>query len=404
MYPNEELIVFRRILSIIALGAKFSSDVRSAFYGEKVCDTLIKIIRGLSRTADEYQKRTSGIIQAATVLLLNLIEGDDVDVKKIPLLFKALSFARLDSFSLFMIMKSLKSLDGELNRTFLCTNSNEYVMNPIYKTARFSTNSCLLQIFATSMESTFPAAETEEYWTIWRYRRLLSFTLCLMRFFRENLLDINADWMTVNRSCLCYLKLTTSFIVLTHLCLHLSQTIPKLRAEMRRIQTVSQLALLLLHDLFTANRQTELNRRMGKSIKNRLIVVYNMLMQYNELFHFRLAQGKRKRTNMWVIISPSNYRICGGSGRRVGSVVVHCCRRTVIKFIISVFAVKALESFEVNLLTNSFQKSNTKDVVPSDARREKGISIWNSIAVWIYCDETTIIFSQRTSVFLIEQV
>lgn len=61
--------------------------------------------------------------------------------------------------------------------------------------------------------------------------------------------------------------------------------------------------------------------------------------------------------------------------------VVHCCRRTVIKFIISVFAVKALESFEVNLLTNSFQKSNTKDVVPSDARREKGISIWNSIAV-----------------------
>lgn len=298
MFEDEELIIFRRILSIFALACKFSKKLQTAFFDDKLCESLLEIINNLSRTTEEYQTRTSGIIQASAVLLLNLIEGvgsTKGNREKVSSLIKALTFSRLDTFTLYILIKILKTLDVEVTRAFLCTgcSTKEYAINSTYNTAQFTTDSCLLQVLTTSIECAFPVAvgNPTEYWTIPRYRKLLTMTRCLMLFFRKSIVEINADWLKVDRSCLCYIKLTTSFVILAHLCLHLFHTVPKLRTEMRQIQTVSQLTLLLIHDIFTANLQMKLLQSMGRPIKNRLIVVYNLLMHYNELFHFRLAQG-----------------------------------------------------------------------------------------------------------------
>lgn len=303
MFEDEELIIFRRILSIFALACKYSPQLRSTFFESPLCDTLLEIVQGLSRTTDEYQSRTAGIIQASAVLLLNLIDkggaaaaATETERKKISALFKALTFSRLDTFSLYVLVKTLKTLDVAVTRGFLCTGcaTKEYAINCTYNTAQFTTDSCLLQVLTTSIECAFPVAATNTaaYWTLPKYRQLLVLTRCLMQFFRKSIVAaIDADWLKVDRSCLCYVKLTTSFVILAHLCLHLFHTVPKLRTEMRHLQTVSQLTLLLVHDIFTANLQMKLLQSMGRPIKNRLIVVYNLLMHYHELFHFRLAQG-----------------------------------------------------------------------------------------------------------------
>lgn len=298
MFDDEELISFRRILSIFALATKCSAALREAFFGDAhLCDTLLQVLRGLFRATDDYQRRTMGVIQASAVLLLNLVEGGghESEKDKIPLLFKAITFSRLDSFTIYTLLKVLRKLDVEVTRTFLCTGcgSKEYVINGTYNTAHFTTDSCPLQVLTTSIECVFPFAvdNAEEYWTLERYRKLLGLAKCLMQFFRKGVGEINADWLKGDRSCLCYIKLTTSFVILAHLSLHLFHTLPKLRTEMRQIQTVSQLTLLLIHDIFTANLQMRLLHSMGRPIKNRLIVVYNLLMHYNAVFQFRLAQG-----------------------------------------------------------------------------------------------------------------
>lgn len=288
--------MFRRIVVILALACKLSAEIRVAIIDSSVSDTLLRIINSLSLTTDEYQQRTLGIIRASAVLLLNLIEEGVEDQQRIALFFKSISFARLDSFSLFILFKALKRLRPEVASTFLCTSrsslpsggAKKFSMN--FQVAQFTQESCLLQILATSLECAFPGSK--DYWTVERYRQLLSMTRVLMRFYRQSISNASSDWLNVHPSCLCYVKLTTSFIVLTHLCLHLFETTPRLRREMRQIQTVSQLALLLIHDIFTGNLQIKLLQRLGRPVKNRLIVVYNVLLQYNELFHFRLAQGE----------------------------------------------------------------------------------------------------------------
>lgn len=318
MFDEEELIIFRRILSIFALGCKFSAPLRSAFFHSPLSATLLDVLQGLTRTSEDYQKRTSGIIQAVAVLLLNLIEGGDCQGKsavepKIPALFKALTFAHTaDAFTLYTMLKILKTLDVSVARTFLC---NESVQAKAYKingdnTVHFSRDSCPLQILTTAIECVFPVAAPAEYWTIPRYRKLLAIAKCLMQFFRKSMLDMDACWLRVDRNCQCYLKLTTSFIILAHLCLQLFHTVPRLRTEMRQIHIVSQLTLLLMHDIFTANLQMKLLYIMARPIKNRLVVVYNLLMYYNELFHFRLAQGKiEEEVCVYFIHTPAMHLI-----------------------------------------------------------------------------------------------
>lgn len=294
MFEDEELIIFRRILSIFALGCKLSAALRKAFFDTPLSDTLLKTLGELSKTTDEYQYRTSGIIQATAVLILNLVEGGHGDNVKIPPFIKALTFARLDSFALHVMFNILRSMDVEQLRNRICIGCNkDFKFNETYNTAEFTTNSCLLQILATSVECIFPVAAAGDYWTVPRYQKLLALTKCLIKFFRKSIVDMNSDWLQADRSCRCYVKLTTSFIILSHLCLHLYHTIPTLRTETRRTQTVSQLILLLIYDIFTANMQMKLLNIMGRPIKNRLIVVYNLLMHYNGLFKFRLAQGKQ---------------------------------------------------------------------------------------------------------------
>lgn len=305
MFEDEELIIFRRILSILALACKCSGHIRTTFYDSSICDSLLEIVNGLSRKPNEYQHRTSGIIHASTVLLVNLIEAGG-HPEKIPLLFRAIVFARLDSFSLFMLFKALRSMSVETTRSLLClsgantTISKEYSIN--YNVAQFTRDSCLLQVLATSIECAFPGANTtSDYWSAARYQKLLAMTRCFIRFFRRNIRHMSWDWFTVSPTCVCYQKLTTSFVVLIHLCLHLFETVPNMKAEIREVQTVSQLALLLMHDIFTANLNSAMIQQMGRPLKNRMVAVYNLLMKFNHLFHFRLAQGEYLRASAVII-------------------------------------------------------------------------------------------------------
>lgn len=300
MYDNEELIIFRRILSIFALGCRQSPIFRKEFYETALCDILVQILQRLARTPDEYQNSTVGVVQAAAVLFLNSLEGtveDELDPKNISALFKALVFCRMDTFTLYTLIKLLNRLPVTVTRTFLCGGfaAKEFAIHGSYRIAQFTTNSCLLQILATSVESAYPVAvaNSKEYWSVTRYRKLLLTTKSIMQLFRRGIVDLNADWMQTDRSCLCYIKLTTSCIILAHLSLHLFDTMPKLRTEMRQVQAVSQLSLLLIYDIFTANLQMKLLQSMGRPIKNRLIVLYHLLVHYNEVFHFRLAQGEQ---------------------------------------------------------------------------------------------------------------
>lgn len=297
LYPDEELIPFRRILAIFSLACKYSRELQTSFFTSPLVDSLLKLLQNLIRTTDDYQTRTSGIVQSASVLLLNLVELRGGNVDKIHNFFKALSFSRLNSFSLYILLKILKTLDVSAISSFICTgcDTKEYSINTAYNTVQFTSRSCLLQIITTTIECTFPLSPTANY-TLTRYQHLLTMTKCLMQFFRRSILEINSDWLRVDHSCLCYIKLTTSCVILAHLCLHLFHTVPRLRTQMRRVQAVSQLALLLIHDIFTANLQMKLLYSLGRPIKNRLIVVYNLLMHYNESFYFRLAQGEWRRS------------------------------------------------------------------------------------------------------------
>lgn len=187
-------------------------------------------------------------------------------------------------------------MSDQIPRSFLCTGSDskDFVIYSSHKVAQLTNNSCLLQILATSMELAFPMAAPVTYWTVPRFRKLLAMTCTLIRFYRKHIIEITTDWLSIDKPCQCFVKITNSFVILLHLCLHLFQTIPLLRTELRQIHTVSQLALLLMHDVFVANLPIKLLHGMGRVVKNRLVVVFNWLTQFNELFYFRLAQGERE--------------------------------------------------------------------------------------------------------------
>lgn len=137
-----------------------------------------------------------------------------------------------------------------------------------------------------------------------------------------------------------------------------------MKAEIREVQTVSQLALLLMHDIFTANLNSAMIQQMGRPLKNRMVAVYNLLMKFNHLFHFRLAQGEYLRASA-VIIGWFDECICN--------------------FRVS-FSVKALESFDVKLIANSFKvESGQTDAgggACSEQQRDKAKLVFDSISVW----------------------
>lgn len=242
----------------------------------------------------EYQNRTLGIVQCAAIILLNLVRSGYRDETIIARFMKSLTFSRHDSFTIYLLMKILATMDDQMPRSFLCYGSEpkHFAIYPTHKVAQLTTSSCLLQVLATSMESAFPVSAPKGYWTIQRFRRLLATTRTLIRFYRRHVIEVPKDWLTIDKPCQCFVAITTSFVILFHLCLHLFQTIPSLQTELRQIHVVSQLGLLLIHDVFVANLPIKLLHGMGRSIKNRLIVVFNWLSKFNELFYFRLAQGE----------------------------------------------------------------------------------------------------------------
>lgn len=242
----------------------------------------------------EYQNRTIGIVQCAALALLNVIRSGNAEEQHINEFLKTLIFAHQDSFTTYTLVKILTSLSDQVSRSFLCvgSESKNFVVYSSHKIAQVTSSSCLLQVLATSLETAFPVTTPSDYWTVSHFRRLLALTRTLIRFYRKHIIETNSDWLGIDKPCHCFMKITTSFVILIHMCLHLFQTLPALRTEIRQIHIVSQLALLLIHDIFVANLPIKLLHGMGRSIKNRLIVVYHWLANFNELFYFRLAQGK----------------------------------------------------------------------------------------------------------------
>lgn len=54
MFENEELVVFRRILSILAIAIKLSPSIRKAFFDTQLYEALLGILEGLSKATVSY--------------------------------------------------------------------------------------------------------------------------------------------------------------------------------------------------------------------------------------------------------------------------------------------------------------------------------------------------------------
>lgn len=303
IYQEEGGIVMRRLLAICSAACFSSQDIRRKFVETGLFKRVFDAV--LDDLKYDIRGERMGIIRAASVLLLLLGLDEQISHNWKVKVFKSLVFSRLDVSTLNILSDILvkfgrRSIDFSrkmCNGLLIPTGTaRSFAINSVYNFAQFvPSECCALEVIGTALETLFPLDAS--LYDIDEYRRLLDTARNIMCFYRDCMTRGDVAWLQPqtedegHKTCHCYVKFTTGVLMMLYMCIKVFRKNRELRSDTRSMMTVAQLGLLLINDIFCINLHMKLLQNMGRPMKNRLITVYKWLIKYNDLFHFRLAQG-----------------------------------------------------------------------------------------------------------------
>lgn len=273
----------------IGLGNNQSNEMDVVYSPIKYLADILKII---SFSNELYEH--IGVIIASCSLLKNVslhLKSYPEHFPDLVNLFHILVTCRVTAESLVELSSFLDTMvsysDDNQFINSICWNSEPNELNECYKILQFSPKSCVLQLYGALLEVAFPPLKKIPDQKIDLIRELLVNTMCFIR----KCISIPAEWVVVNTKCDCYNKLATGFIVLFHQYFEHWIRFPE-SITIDNISKISRMGSLVICDIFHTNYKTEVLQVGGNSIKYRLQVVYNWLVEYKTVMDFKQSHCK----------------------------------------------------------------------------------------------------------------
>lgn len=169
----------------------------------------------------------------------------------------------------------------------MCTNSVEgsFEINEYYKILQFSSDSCTLQVYGAVLETAFPQDKILTPSQIDGLSQICS-NHCK---FLWNCFERNVEWIwKVKETCDCYVKATTSFVVIVHQFLRQWILNPN-SIDIKLVSNIAKISACLLCKIFHINYRREVLQNGGSVIKNRLHIIHDWLKDYGGVFMFKTA-------------------------------------------------------------------------------------------------------------------
>uniref|UniRef100_A0A182M2F2 ATR-interacting protein mus304 n=1 Tax=Anopheles culicifacies TaxID=139723 RepID=A0A182M2F2_9DIPT len=308
LFVGEQAIVIRRFLALVALYCRISNELVLETLLKK--DLVLRLANDIKKISDaSFLVALHGMITGAAALLngtsfrsgrMKLYGAHGTQLME---LFRSIVLCQADAPSSLVelsdFLRHLSQLtDGSANQLLdrLCISHQPVESKPARKQYRlksisFSQETCTLQMYAALLESSVRHHVPYEGWQL---KPLLKNTENTIHFLRNVMLH-PVGWVRsfYDRNdptgCeLCHIRTVSAFVTLLHrVLLCWNQGTVQEDEDVRRIERISQHAVLLLYDLFQTAYHKKLLRLGGHKVRYRLRVVYNWLKLYEKDFNFR---------------------------------------------------------------------------------------------------------------------
>ncbi|XP_053692420.1 ATR-interacting protein mus304 [Sabethes cyaneus] len=316
---NEKAIIPRRFLAALALFCQFVPSLavrlmqpQDTLPQDQNCiSVLSKSLSQISYAIELYDHM--GMIAATAAVLCSLTHHmkllQDGGSTLLDLL-KSIVHCRPDSplvlaflsEALYRISSSEQSVDL---LSSICWRSKPecFSLNSSFKMFQFTKDSCVLQIYATLLETSVPQNRTIDSTethhlvestrnTVYFLRNSLARPLRWIDHFRQPL--FSRDSRRKPTSCQCHIRITNSFVILFHQLLRCWMQHP-MSIEFNTMLQITQNGILLLFDLFQTAYRSEILLVGGHAIQCRLQATYDWLVQHQNDFRFQSAHKKALR-------------------------------------------------------------------------------------------------------------
>ncbi|XP_065083749.1 ATR-interacting protein mus304 [Ochlerotatus camptorhynchus] len=304
IFHHEKAIIQRRFLAALGLLCRYlpSFAVRLVRRWEGTGNCVQVLVKGLGKisyASDLYGH--FGLIASAASVLCGLsyhVLLFKEDGRQVIDLFKSIVYCRPDSAlilshlseTLYRISSSDQSIDL-LNHLCWQSKSKDFAANDAYKMIQFTKDSCVLQIYASLLETSVPQ---DRILTPMEIRHLVANTRNTIYFLRNSLARpvrwiqqfANRPEGSVLSLCQCHIRITNAFVVLFHQVLRCWMLSP-LNIDYSTMLQITQNGVLLLFDLFETVYRGEVLLVGRHVIQCRLQATYNWLVQHQSDFRFQ---------------------------------------------------------------------------------------------------------------------
>lgn len=303
MFEGEKGIIGRRIIAGLAIFCGSSVEIIDLFFTRKVSVTdvgkqrmytcfnmLYEILNALSFSSE--LQLYSGIVTASAHLLNNI--GTLYRTKRFKLTNEVYEFLKINIFSSPSINGIVEISDFLANNykkiiSKLCVKySNHKLLEASLKFSFYTPENCLLQIYGSIIEVTFPQNTLLSYPEV---KSLLDVTRNTFKLIRYAVQE-SLDW-TMNQSpeCDCFNRLGVAAIVLFHLVVYHWIQDPKLVSR-REVSTIVKSGIVVLSYIFKLNQRRTILQTGGYAISQRIQILYNWLTDYKSFFSLSKSQCK----------------------------------------------------------------------------------------------------------------
>ncbi|XP_055920172.1 ATR-interacting protein mus304 [Eupeodes corollae] len=306
LFPSEKAINLRRYIAGLSIICKLVPEAGALLFTVHHNEYLLIqiIVDGLNKLGFSNEIcQHFGVIESFAMLLDTLwdnhSEGDQ-DEEHLMSFLKTLVFCRPNAWASKFITLCLQKLSPTA-RDQLCGNSrspNFSVSQVLYK---FTTESCLLQVYACLLETAFPANQElsrSEFKLLSEicYNHVIFFTSCFPSppRFVANILphddDVDEEGLMsqqpgVNVKCQCYVMMCSSVVKLLYQVMRQWQRMER-QHEVKLIENIAKVGVRLLHTIYIRFYMTKLFDHKGYLTRHYLYFICKYWLDSMDLLQF----------------------------------------------------------------------------------------------------------------------
>ncbi|XP_055837533.1 ATR-interacting protein mus304 [Episyrphus balteatus] len=308
LFQNEKAINLRRYIAGLSVICKLVPEAGALLFSIQNNDYLLIqiIIDGLNKLGFSHEIcHHFGVVESFAMLLDTLWDNhseDDEYLEHLMSFLKTLVFCRPNAWASKFITLCLQKLPNTA-RDQLCGNArgpNFTVSQTIYK---FTTESCVLQVYACLLETAFPANQElcrNEFKLLSEicYNHLIFFASCFPspppRFVIDILPhddDLDEEGLmsqqpVVNIKCQCYVMMCSSVVKLLYQVMRQWQRVER-KHEVKLIENIAKVGVRLLHTIYIRYYMTKLFDHKGYLTRHYLYFICKYWLESTDLLQFK---------------------------------------------------------------------------------------------------------------------